>query len=509
MPGAGAPVELALHLDRAEPRPLAVQLADQLRAASTDGRLRRGDRLPSTRALAALLGVSRTVTAAAMDVLVAEGWVRARPGSGTYVAAVSRQPAAAGPAGVGGPAGVRGPAGADGRRVPGGRADPIDLRPGAPWVGGIDPAAWRRAWRAAAARHPPPRARPAGLPAFRAAVAEHLVRHRGLPADTGDVLATAGTTTALAELVTALLAAGALRRGDLVAVEEPGYQRGIGALRSAGRAVGLRVVPAPVDDDGLVVDALPAGTRMVMCTPAHQYPLGGRLPAARRVALVALARRAGILLLEDDYDGELRHAVPPLPVLAALDPSVVVHLGTASKMLTPVLGAGWMVAPRWVGAAVLAHRERAGVIPPEAGQGVFAELAAHGDLARHLRRLRAELAVRRGLLLTALAGVPGGDRLCGADAGAHVVLPLPDAVAERRVLRRAARSGVLLDGLGRHHGAVADDPAAGDVRAGDPADRRHGVVIGYAGPARERLAAGLVALARAGGTDECDGSVPG
>lgn len=226
-----------------------------------------GERLPSTRPLASSLAVSRTVTAAAYDQLLAEGWITGRRGAGTFVVAVPQ----ADP--------VREPVPARTDAAP---ADPLaDLRPGSPWVAGLRADMWRRAWRSAA--DDPPDRRPVrpGLPAFRRAVAEHVVRHRGLVVDPSAVLATAGTTAAVAELALALL-----RPGDAVAVEDPGYPRAVGALRAAG----LQVRPAPVDGDGLHVAALPADVRAVYCTPAHQYPLGGRLSAARRVELVAWAR---------------------------------------------------------------------------------------------------------------------------------------------------------------------------------------------------------------------------
>ena len=226
-----------------------------------------------------------------------------------------------------------------------------------------------------------------------------------------------------------------------MAVEEPGYQRAVEALRSGG----LEVVPVPVDGDGLVVDALPAGLSAVYCTPAHQFPLGARLSAARRVALVARARTEGFLVVEDDYDGELRYDVAPLPLLAALGPDVVVHLGTASKLLTPTLGVGWLVGPPDVCAALVGQRDRAGVRPARAGQRVFAELAAHGDLGRHLRRLRRELAERRRAVVAAVAAA--GRPILGDAAGAHVVVPLASASAEESVLATAAADGVTLDGL--------------------------------------------------------------
>ncbi|MEU7814534.1 PLP-dependent aminotransferase family protein [Pseudonocardia sp. NPDC049154] len=439
-----------LHLDRAGPEPLAAQLADALRAAAAGGALRAGDRLPSTRELAAVLRVSRTVTAAAYDQLLAEGWVEGRVGAGTFVTAVP----AAGPA-----------PGPEPRTEPADERPRIELRPGTPCTEVLDRAAWRRAWRAAAEPEPDLLPRYAGLPGFRAAVGEHLLRHRGLVARPGEVLATGGSTGATAEL------ARVLPEGARVAVEEPGYRRAADALAAAG----LEVVGVPVDDEGLRVEDLPAGLAAVYCTPAHQFPVGGRMPAARRIALVERARAEGLLVIEDDYDGELRYDVAPLPLLAALGPDVVAHVGTASKILTPTLGVGWLVAPPAVRAAVAERRERTGSRPAPAGQRVFAAFATSGDLARHLRRLRRELGERRRLLVEALAGVS----LRGDRAGAHVLVPLPDAATARAVQAAAADRGVGLEVLERYAGAGAPG----------------GIVIGYAGSTRAEFAAALPVLA--------------
>ncbi|WP_067653254.1 aminotransferase-like domain-containing protein [Nocardia harenae] len=437
--------ELPLTFDRASAVPLAVQVADGLRRAAGSGLLRRGDRLPSSRALAARLGVSRTVVAAAYDRLHAEGWLGGRPGSGTYLlAAPAAAPAAPAP-------------------LPSDTAHSglIDLAPGAPCATVIDRAAWRRAWRAAADRLPATRRDRAGEPAYRAAVAEHLLRHRGLAAGPEvTVLATTGTGAAVAEI-----AAAALPPGAAVAVEDPGYQRAVGGFLAAG----LRVLPVPVDDGGLRVDLIPDGVAAVYCTPAHQFPLGSRMSAERRVHLVDLARERRFLVLEDDYDGELRYDTAPLPLLAALAPDVVVHLGTTSKILSPTLGAGWLVAAPEVAAAVLAHRDRTGTAPSPAGQLVLAELAAHGDLAGHLRKLRRVMPARRALLLDHLTGL----EVLGDDAGSHLVVPLPGAAAEHAAVRAAAARGVLFDGLARHH--------LGERH-------RFGVALGYSAASESELA---------------------
>ncbi|MCI2423788.1 PLP-dependent aminotransferase family protein [Saccharopolyspora sp. K220] len=461
VPAASSPLlELAIDLHRDDPRPLAVQLADALRHAATIGQLRDGDRLPSTRALARHLVVSRTVTAAAYEQLHAEGWIAGRHGSGTYVTTS--------------PPGSRSSTTAGGKR---GEPQPdeqmVVLTPGVPWAEGVDRAAWRRAWRAAADTEPDWRPHRAGLVEYREAVVEHLLRHRGLVVGgltVDNVLATGGTTSAVVELSSAVLP-----RGAAVAVEEPGYQRAVGALRSTG----VRVVPAPVDHAGIVVDAIPSGVQAVYCSPAHQYPIGGRLPAERRIALVERARTENWLIVEDDYDGELRYDVAPLPVLASMAPDVVVHLGTTSKILTPTLGVGWMLAPEAVATAVLEHRDRTGTGPAPAGQRVLVELARHGDLGRHLRRLRRELSQRRALVVDGLAAE--GVEVFGDRAGAHVVLPLPDAETEQRVIALADERGLVLDGLRRHHCGP---------------QQWFGLALGYAACTRGELERALPILAR-------------
>lgn len=448
-----------LPLDRASRRPLRTQLADGIRTAAVAGALRPGDRLPSTRALATDLGLSRTVCAAAYDQLLAEGWLAGRAGSGTFVVGVPGST----PPGPPGPAGRR-PAG----ERPSRPGPPVSaLRAGTPCLSALDRSMWRRAWRAAADGPVERTADPEGLPDFRTAVVEHLLRHRGLPCDPALVLATAGSTAALTEIA-ALLPA-----GSVIAVENPGYAGGAAALRSAGHSL----VGVPVDADGLVVTAIPAGVTAVVVTPAHQYPMGARLTAARRLQLVRRARADGLLVIEDDYDGELRYDVAPLPLLAALGPDVVVHLGTASKMLTPGLGCGWLVAPPAIRAGLVERRDVTRIRPAAAGQRVFTALAAHGDLARHLRRLRRELSARRSAVVAAVraAGrVPLGDA-----AGAHVVVEIPDEAA---AIDAAAARGLDLDGLARHH-------LAGTGRA------RQGLVLGYAGPAPGELAVALAVLA--------------
>jgi GntR family transcriptional regulator/MocR family aminotransferase len=342
-------IELPVTADRAAAEPLSGQISGQLRAAIASGRLRAGERLPASRALAASLGVSRTVITAAFAQLYAEGWLDGRHGSGTFVAdGVPDHAVAAGPVPVGHAA--AGPQPGDATAPPPSRSSEtplitadsgrplasavtpegvIDLSPGMPWAAGIDPAAWRRAWRAAGAAAPAGQAGALGLPALRAGLAAQLRRHRGLLCGPDQILITSGVASGLRLVATALL-----RPGDAVAVEEPGYEK----ARAIFTACGARVVPCRADEDGLVTSALPAGARLVYTTPAHQYPLGGRLPVPRRQALIGWARSAGALIVEDDYDSEFRYDVAPLPALAGLAPDLVIHLGTT---------AGWRPAGTW------------------------------------------------------------------------------------------------------------------------------------------------------------------
>jgi GntR family transcriptional regulator/MocR family aminotransferase len=513
-----APVEVPLAADRDGPVSLTAQITAQLRAALASGHFMAGERLPSTRALAVSLGVSRTVVTTVYAQLFAEGWLEGRHGSGTYVAtgapgapetpgalgvvspldapgapgagapgAVSafatlvtpREPdppeAPHAPAAVGVRAadlmitehsrhpwprmfrdhGVAGIAGiAAGGIAAGGiaAAGPlIDLRPGIPWTDSIDRAAWRRAWRQAGAAPISGWPDTRGLPVLRAALTSYLRRSRAVRCDPGQVLVTRGVSASLS-----LVAAALLRPGDRVGIEEPGY----GAARSVLHARGARLVPCRVDSDGLVVAELPGDLRMIYTTPAHQYPLGGRLPVPRRQALVAWARAAGALIIEDDYDGEFRYDVAPLPALFGLDPELVVYLGTTTKTLTPALGVGWLVARPDLVAALADTGSGAGVRVPEPVQHAVLALLENGDLERHIRRMRHDYARRRAAMVSLLGG---SARLRGDTAGMHMFLELPSGVDDEVAWAARAR-GVEVVTLRRYF-------------SGPPA--RHGLVLGY------------------------------
>jgi GntR family transcriptional regulator/MocR family aminotransferase len=319
------------------------------------------------------------------------------------------------------------------------RSNLIELRPGIAWAAGIDRAAWRRAWRDVGVQ--PPAAYPVrnGLADLRAALTSYLRRSRGVRCPAQRILVTRGVAGSLR-----LIAAAVLRPGDAVGVEEPGYP----AARAVFAAHGARVVPCRVDADGLVVDELPPGLRLVYTTPAHQYPLGGRLAVPRRQALIGWARATGALVIEDDYDGEFRYDVAPLPALFGLDQDVVIYLGTTSKTLTPALRVGWLAAPAGLIPRLARMAEALGDWAAEPAQRAVLSLITGGDLERHIRRMRHDYARRRAVL-AATFGDGALGRLLGDDAGMHMVLEIaPDAAV---VVAEARERGVAVATLERYY----------------------------------------------------------
>ncbi|MEV0996527.1 PLP-dependent aminotransferase family protein [Nonomuraea sp. NPDC050202] len=438
-------VDLPVSLSRDSAEPLTAQLVTWLRGAMLDGTLASGERLPSTRALAAQLGVSRTVVTEAYQQLYAEGWLDGRHGSGTFVADIK----------IGVETGMerapRQPAG--GAYVPARQPpkDLINLTSGAPWVRDYDQAAWKRAWRRAADLPPGDSPDMYGLPRLRELLADHLRRARGMAVGPENILVTRGTGNGLDLCAMALLGPGA-RAG----VEDPGYR----VARTVFAARGAEVVPCPVDEDGVIVDGLPGDLRVLYTTPAHQFPLGGRLPIPRRERLLAWAGSTGATIVEDDYDAEFRYDVAPLPALYGLDPSRVVLLGTLSKILAPDVGVGWLVGEPELVSRIAALRWAVADRTSGPVQQAVATLLERGDIDRHLRRMRLEYARRRAAVVEILGPAC---RLRGDTAGLHVLAELPAALVPG-VVERAGQRGVMLDSTEHHHHGRT---------------RLHGLVIGY------------------------------
>ena len=411
-----------LHLDRPGPR-VRAGLEAALRDAVREGRLGPGLRLPSSRALAADLGIARNTVAEAYGQLVAEGWLIAHQGSGTRVA--NRPPTSEAPP------------------VPASQPRPprYDLRPGSPDSAAFPRAAWLSAARralGAAPAHALGYSDPRGLPQLRQALADYLARARGVHASAERIVICAGFTQALGLLCRVLRAQGA----TTLAIEAYGVQDHRRIVADSG----LRVSLLPVDRGGAELAAL-RGADAAVLTAAHQFPLGVALAPPRRAQAVQWASRTGGIVIEDDYDGEFRYDRQPVGAMQALAPEHVIYAGTASKSLAPGLRLGWLVLPGSLiepvaEAQALAVRNLSAI-----EQLTLAELIASGAYDRHIRRSRLSYRRRRDRLLTAVARRIPHAQVTGIAAGLHALLTLPDRHDEADIIARAARHSLALQGL--------------------------------------------------------------
>ncbi|MEX5237588.1 PLP-dependent aminotransferase family protein [Kocuria arenosa] len=450
-----AVTELPVTLDRNSATPLATQLATQLRRAILEGTVEAPHHLPSSRRLAAELGVSRGVVVRAYEQLTGEGYLEGHGAGGTRVAVR---------------ADVRAPA----RTVPPRpREEPsrpvIDLTPGRPSDTPFADRSWRTAWRAALAEPGHVDLPPAlGTTRLRAAIAGHLATARGLAVDAEDVIVTAGTSDALQLIVTALRTRSPAPR---VLVEDPGYPTARRVLATAG----ARVQTLPVSPDGLRATQLTTVAPVpdaVLITPSHQYPLGGRMPVQERLALLEWAAEHRVLVLEDDYDSEFRHRRMPLPATASLPSQAeVVLLGSFSKTLSPWLRCGYLVVRGASGQ--LLKETRTNLVTPVCGvlQSALAHYIDDGGLARHTARARRAYAHRRALLLDRLANRPDLE-LNALEGGLHAVVRLPAPVDAEDLAAVALTHGVRIVPLALYY---AHQPP------------ENGLVIGYGAPSDLQL----------------------
>ncbi|MFI5861557.1 MocR-like pyridoxine biosynthesis transcription factor PdxR [Streptomyces sp. NPDC051546] len=456
-----------LHLEPVPGRGVRAGLTEALREAARSGRLAPGTRLPSSRTLAADLGIARNTVAEAYAELVAEGWLTARRGSGTRVAERARIGA-----GTGG--GARRSAAAVSVRRPVRAQTSYSLKPGSPDLGGFPRAAWLAAARRALTEAPNEAfgyADPRGRVELREVLAGYLARARGVYADPEHIVLCAGFGQGLLLLSRMLRA----RRIREIAVE--GY--GLDVHRELLTGAGLRTRPLAVDGAGARTTELAgSGAGAVLLTPAHQFPTGAALTPGRRAAAVDWARSTGALILEDDYDGEFRYDRQPVGALQGLDPDRVVYLGTASKSLAPGLRMGWMVLPGPLMEEVLAVKGRTDWNSSALDQLTLAEFIRSGAYDRHVREMRLRYRRRRDELVAAV-----GDRaaVSGIAAGLHAVLDLGPG-GERAALRSAAWQDLGLQPLSffRHPAAVM--PV------------REALVVGFGTPSQSAWAPTLAAL---------------
>ncbi len=419
---AGSQTNWDVLLDLTGPGPRHEQLTRALRKAIRDGVLDDGVAVPPSRRLAADLGCSRWVVTQAYAQLVAEGYLAGRTGSATRVRRVGDAVAPKRPAPVEQPR--------------------YDLAPGLPDLRHFPRQGWADAVRGVLATAPHTDfglPEPGGHPRLRKVLGDYLRRVRG--AAPGEVLICGGVTDGVTRVCRALFENGVTR----LAVEDPGWTR----LRRAAEAAGMTVDPVPVDGEGLDVARIPAGTRAVLVTPAHQFPTGTVLSPRRRAGLMAWARDVDGLILEDDYDAEFRYDRRPVGTLQGTDPGRVALFGSVSKTLSPALGLGWaVIPPQWT---------LTGHAPPVLDQLTLAGFVESGGYDRHLRAARLRYRARRDRLVDAL----GPARLSGVAAGLHLVLHLERDAAE--VVSKARATGVKVTDLDDYR-----------VAPGEPA-----LVLGY------------------------------
>ncbi|BBZ13632.1 MocR-like pyridoxine biosynthesis transcription factor PdxR [Mycobacterium branderi] len=418
------PGDVDLHLELPPGHGRRAALEDALRQAIRDGRLSPGERMPSSRALAAQLGVARGTVVDAYAQLAAEGYLRSRPGAVTEVA--------------------RGPA----LRLPD-APPPIparivaDFRLGRPDLSMFPRVEWLRALRRVFQITPHSDfgpLDPQGSLRLRTALSGYLGRARGVLTTPERLVICSGFAQALRLICDALAAAGARS----VALENPCLPD----HRATVIASGLDVVPLGVDHSGALPDGFTAkSVAAAVLTPAHQAPLGATLAADRRAEFSRIAAQRSAYLVEDDYDGEFRYDRHPVGALQGLAPEQVIYAGSASKSLAPGIRLGWLAVPADLLDAVVEAKRRADRGTDVLAQLVFAELIDSGALDRHVRRMRRQYRRRRDALMATLARHAPAMPVHGVAAGLHAVVSLPELATEAEVLAAAQKRHIALTGL--------------------------------------------------------------
>ena len=482
--------ELLLPIDRDGPVALHRQLERGLQEAIRGGRLEPSAALPSTRALAGELGLSRGVVVEAYEQLTAEGYLESRPGGKTRVAERSRiddVPGTALPV-------TRAPRSV--QQEPPGEEVVLpsfalsrarhDFSYGRPDVSAFPRQAWLRSLKRVLNEAPAERLSyidGRGAIELREALASYLNRVRATSASAGHIVITNGFAQGqrlVLQVIRDLRRQRRAPRGPVrVAMEDPGQ---IDTWRAAA-LLGLELVPVPVDDDGLIVERL-ANVDAAVCvvTPAHEFPTGAVMSPERRAALVRWARDRDAFVLEDDYDAEYRYDREPIGAIQGLAPDRVIYGGSASKTLAPGLRLAWLILPAQLiepfATAKFAGDRGTAVLE----QLAFADFLSRGEFDRHLRRMRPIYRARRDALLKALAKHLPSVTPVGASAGLHVLALLSDGVDEAAVLARADELDIAVDGLSQYR-LAADVPA--------------GLILGYAQHSESQIEARVEKLAEA------------
>ncbi|WP_158498555.1 MocR-like pyridoxine biosynthesis transcription factor PdxR, partial [Zymomonas mobilis] len=458
---------IAFIIDRDDKTPVYKQLYYQIHAAILDGRLEAGSRLPASRILAQELGLSRNSVVTALDHLHAEGYVISRTGDGTYVADSLPEEHLAPRSGllhIMTDDAILGPGPSERGRlftelsVTAGPALPIPFVADLPAFDAFPLPLWKRFMVQSWQEVRPTMlgyADPAGFRPLRKIIASHLGASRLLRCQSSEVVMTSGSQQSL-DLISRVL----LDQGDPVWIEEPGY---IGA-RCAFLAAGARLIPVPVDEAGLNVEAgraLEPHPRLIFISPSRQYPLGMTMPMARRQALLDYAERIGAWVIEDDYDCEFRYRGSPLPAVRSLDRSQrVIYLGTFSKSLLPSFRLGYLVLPETIQPVFTKAKAIIDRHPPLLEQIALGSFFKTGQFAAHIRRMRQLYHERQDVLLDELHQVVGSAlTFTAADTGMHLIAFLPDNVSDLAFCDLAREYGISLRPLSIYY--LSDRPKQG------------------------------------------------
>ena len=442
-----------ITIERNARRPMHRQIYEWFQNAIADGRLRPGGRVPSSRGLAAELGVSRIPVVNAFEQLHAEGYFETFVGVGTRVArSIPSEPlmiTKVRQARIPGEHAAK----AVPRRVSR-RASLWKKSPARPWLKALG--AFRLSvpaldhfpvhiWSKLTARHSRAASRtalaygdPIGYGPLREAIAEYVRTVRGVRCEASQILVTTGSQQGL-QIASQVL----LDSKDRVCMEEPGYP----GARQAFAMADAQIIPIKVDAEGIVVSELTrkgGRAKVVYVTPSHQYPMGMTMSAARRMQLLNWAARNGTWIIEDDYDSEYRFDSRPIASLQGLDSNAcVLYMGTFSKVMFPALRMGYLVLPKDLVATCTEVRACMDIFSPTLNQAVMAEFIREGHFARHLRRMRMLYMEQRKALVKALqSNLQESVEVAGAEAGMHLVILLPPGVDDRTVSYEASRRGI-------------------------------------------------------------------
>ena len=456
-----------------DPTNLAGDFASQLRLMISDGRLNSGDKLPATRKLSAELGVARGTIISGLETLIAEGFLDSRHGSGTYVSESLK------PASTNADETVTPPLGFSSilPAIDETFSERLNFQACRPSMEAFPLQAWRKAMADAASQRPiADYGDPQGEPELRIAIASYLCRARGLDVNPDQILITNGAVQAIH-----LIARQYLQSGDCVAFEDPGYP----LARQIFTLQGADVLAMSIDNDGAKVEELSKATKkpkLVYVTPSHQFPTGARLSLDRRQNLIEWATQNNALILEDDYDGEFRYDIAPLPPMAAMTASgFVLYLGTFSKTMFPGLRLGYAAGNKEIIKRLTALRVALDYQTPATTQIALAKFISNSEFERHIHRMRRIYSKKRSALKQAIEETNFPGALCGINSGLNGLIELNTDLSASNISARARLEGMIVPPISRYNQyQTATDDA---------------LVFGYAARKEDEIALGITKLA--------------